>query len=884
MSGAKIHFINSGLLSGSDSIRDELRSHWLIDESLEDTVGSSFSKMNNNIESGPAPSYGYGRIVNQQTIYSVLVDNTQITTASANSIVPTFQMPIRLVGNSENITDDNNWLQEVNKVFSYAKFTDTNFEMEIPYSPLYIKQTDYANRENYLVANFTYDYNFYVKEYQDYTSNFSDIKLIPNYYSLLSGYLGYQNENEDMLNYISLEKTYPIKRIFNDANTSYPPTHDIDRSNINPLTKKYIDELEIIKSYLSGSFVNTEVSSSSTSFASATNGVMFFNKHSQEKLFDSSFKYKHKMPFYTKLGLPYDITASRTFGDMIIESGFENLMLTHIKEKFIDQHSSNNDETSYTALTTLISSSADTVSEKTNLSTTRLPTIDLFSVILEKIIDSNNNSLQGFYIAGDQEESRQKIINFNGRSRYDHTVPSLKLLNNVNDYLNSNFPLSPDLTDPSMEEILDLAGTNRHSEIIAYRIEKLAYRAAPNVLTDAAVSEAPLQNFLIFNSENLIDSSDTGQDFVFYDTQVQYGREYHYNVYAYVLVFGYNYSYDNLVVSRQIAHATGSDGSLVYCLEFYNPGSGETASRLSAISGITGVSRFENNLFTDAQDSSIEPYLADFNFKAEPAIKIVEVPMYAKSITVMDHPLQGVDTYNFQRMDDSQIIGFLANLEASSPAQYPKTLTPEETYFKSIYLNSNDLLETEEIEKTCKSKPNVVQVFRKNSKPNAIDNFDMSHFISEKSLSTDNSNYKLSNCIYEEKVLTNRKYYYILRFVSENITYGQLSNVIEAELVDDGGYLYSLFEEYSDSDFEEQIPSAIAEEFKKIFHLRPNVGQLAFDDSSVDYTNNAYEEIQNLTVGAVEESIFNKTFKIRLTSKKTGKKIDLNVTYKLNNM
>ena len=120
--------------------------------------------------------------------------------------------------------------------------------------------------------------------------------------------------------------------------------------------------------------------------------------------------------------------------------------------------------------------------------------------------------------------------------------------------------------------------------------------------------------------------------------------------------------------------------------------------------------------------------------------------------------------------------------------------------------------------------------------------------------------------------------------MSENGTYGQLSNIVEAELVNDGGYLYSLFEEYSDSDFEEEIPSAIAEQFKKIFHLKPNIGQLVFDDSEVDYSNNAFEEIQNMAVGSLQESIFDKTFKIRLTSKKTGKKIDLKVTYKLNNM
>ena len=61
----------------------------------------------------------------------------------------------------------------------------------------------------------------------------------------------------------------------------------------------------------------------------------------------------------------------------------------------------------------------------------------------------------------------------------------------------------------------------------------------------------------------------------------------------------------------------------------------------------------------------------------------------------------------------------------------------------------------------------------------------------------------------------------------------------------------------------------------------PNINQLEFDDSEVNYDNDAFEEISNIKVGTKDDSIFDKTFKIRLTSKKTGKIIDLNVTYKL---
>ena len=40
-------------------------------------------------------------------------------------------------------------------------------------------------------------------------------------------------------------------------------------------------------------------------------------------------------------------------------------------------------------------------------------------------------------------------------------------------------------------------------------------------------------------------------------------------------------------------------------------------------------------------------------------------------------------------------------------------------------------------------------------------------------------------------------------------------------------------------------------------------------------------KLANVAVGKADDTIWNKTFKLRLTSKKTGKKIDFNLTYNL---
>ena len=69
---------------------------------------------------------------------------------------------------------------------------------------------------------------------------------------------------------------------------------------------------------------------------------------------------------------------------------------------------------------------------------------------------------------------------------------------------------------------------------------------------------------------------------------------------------------------------------------------------------------------------------------------------------------------------------------------------------------------------------------------------------------------------------------------------------------------------------------------KKLFQLQPNISQLTFDTTDIDFDSPAQNQLGNLIVGKADDLLWGKKFKVRLTSKKTGKKIDLNITYKLN--
>ena len=143
-----------------------------------------------------------------------------------------------------------------------------------------------------------------------------------------------------------------------------------------------------------------------------------------------------------------------------------------------------------------------------------------------------------------------------------------------------------------------------------------------------------------------------------------------------------------------------------------------------------------------------------------------------------------------------------------------------------------------------------------------------------------------SDHLFVERVRENIKYYYVFRGLNENGVGGQLSPVFEAELVNDGGYVYGLFNQLSEEDLAVKAPKEPLLAFKKLINIVPNIQHLELDTSSVDFGNSSLDEISGITLGSsnVSDPLFNsdlnRYFKIRLTSKKTGRKIDINIGFK----
>jgi len=146
-----------------------------------------------------------------------------------------------------------------------------------------------------------------------------------------------------------------------------------------------------------------------------------------------------------------------------------------------------------------------------------------------------------------------------------------------------------------------------------------------------------------------------------------------------------------------------------------------------------------------------------------------------------------------------------------------------------------------------------------------------------------------SPATYISTIRPNVKYYYCVRGID---IHGNISNpteVFEVEMVDNNGQIYYTL---SVLDMDVPPPRVFSSAGRRFIYIAPADQQKVFNRTTFDESNEVKEQPQNIkltdlpptnVLGYLEEdgqSVWDKKFKIRVTSAKTGKKFDLNITVK----
>ena len=128
-----------------------------------------------------------------------------------------------------------------------------------------------------------------------------------------------------------------------------------------------------------------------------------------------------------------------------------------------------------------------------------------------------------------------------------------------------------------------------------------------------------------------------------------------------------------------------------------------------------------------------------------------------------------------------------------------------------------------------------------------------------------------------DEIEPNTKYYYCARAIDVHNNFSNPTSVFEAQMVDNEGQIYLILKPILFSAAPTSSPSKAG---RKYLYIEPSIRNLSIPSMPASGSNASDNPgaIYGATDGGT--SCWTKTFKVRLTSKKTSKKVDLNITFK----
>jgi hypothetical protein len=825
-------------------------------------------------------------------------------TASSESFLPNVRIPIVLVGNSGSFENDIEWSTYINGgeyntssysgILTEGVFEQLNWNKYMLYNLYDLKQIVSGNYGDYKYFDASYKYNYYMKEYEQKTRSTPET-LLPHFDILRMNSKGnYQDPVVTKfanLDGVIEDNDFDMNGLFTTHQQDTLPLKAPHTNNTSPGV--YNNDQYNFQQYLH-LYNNTVISGTLADDISRQLQNVFYDPYYMLEPFEVA-DMKDKFPWYAEINIPFTTAKTHQLVDAMHSMGLEPYFMRLFKEEFVDNKKPTtqilNKEMDHIQL------KSGSVRDYSTISTSELPYIDLLPKLFQRIQHGSPSDKDNYIFLTGDENRRELFSSVDTHYSQIWNGRLMRYINEATEFLYRNYDPLSWINDPdtNLSTLLDKASEEQHMQVMGYRIEKISPRQTSTGTGLVSISNQfipwtnELPGFTMWGNHE-----DEYLNLTTYDTQVKYGEDYIYAVYEYVAVVGYRYSYENWTTTRKIGNydIPNSDDA-GHCLEFVDIATGQpsTAPRQEF------TSLFANNFLTlytmlsssnpyakDAQVWATDSfrYLCQMDYVLEPFIRVYQVPVATKYVSITDHPPVAPDITPYQKLDDSQTIGFFYNRDSFVERPYPAVLNGQEEIERKKYLTSNSYYNSENI--TAQSTdPHFLEIYRVSSRPTSYKDFD-NNLVTTVSLKEKDLKLPYKSGIFEHKIETNTTYYYIFRFLNAHRQPGRFSPVIQTELVSDGGYKYSLFEIYSEEKITRKTPvNQPSKALKKIFQVIPNPNQLILT-GDLDYSQTAASQYNKVVVGSetLEESIWDKKFKIRLISKKTGKKLDINVTYEVN--
>jgi hypothetical protein len=366
-------------------------------------------------------------------------------------------------------------------------------------------------------------------------------------------------------------------------------------------------------------------------------------------------------------------------------------------------------------------------------------------------------------------------------------------------------------------------GETAHSEMLMYVITKKSGDIEQN-------SGAPLQSFVFFNSSDAPEDVSAGI-VSFIDTQVKYDREYTYIVEAYRAVVGNQYYYKTVKLS--------------------------------------GLTQKNGKIWTKIKVVNL------------PTIKLFQIPVFYDTGRVVA-PAPYYPQFNVEHIKgNTKGLLFSFDTQVGETYEEPITFSEYEESIASQFLSDNKRSRNGEVLYKTVEAISGVQVFRTDVPPEDYYSFKgnlLRTISTDADLASNLSAGSVAKIILQSP---NKKFYYMFR--SQGF-HGETSNpspVYEIELYNDGGVAYPIVRPY---ELKDKNYKTFTRPMKNLIRIAPRTTQAMINEKAsglIDENGRKQNAIgTKIILGNENESLFGKTFKIRLTSKDTGKKIDINVSFR----
>ena len=167
--------------------------------------------------------------------------------------------------------------------------------------------------------------------------------------------------------------------------------------------------------------------------------------------------------------------------------------------------------------------------------------------------------------------------------------------------------------------------------------------------------------------------------------------------------------------------------------------------------------------------------------------------------------------------------------------------------------------------------PKQFEIFRMNSMPKKYEDFVGHRLAIIKTNESEET--RKSSAAFDDSIRPNQKYYYMFRSVDIHDNISLPTEVYEVEMIDNDGVVFPVINVVQ---IEKKNMNTPSKSFRRFMKIKPATSQLFFDDEQLSGDTATTDGVN---LGLTEKSVWGEEFTLRLTSKQTGKKIDINFKF-----